>query len=140
MKLWETQEFLLRFLTKFEERDLLRKGLSPKGRLRRVGILDGTYMGGHWLVTLCLAGRINYPVRVRRCASKGEEQKVAREMMVEATAELGELRPDLWLLDGLYFNANTIKIAQAQGAEVLFKFKEPEFRIVTTEAQNLFQH
>jgi hypothetical protein len=136
----EVQAFLLQFLSRFEERDLLRKGLSPKGRLRRVGILDGTYMGGHWLVTLCLAGRINYPVMVRRCANQGQEQKVARTMMVEATAELGELRPDLWLLDGLYFNANTIKIAQAQGAEVLFKFKEPEFRVVTADAQNLFQH
>ena len=63
----ETQAFLLGFLHRFEKYDLLRKRLSSKGRLRRVGILDGTYMGGHWLVSLCLAGRINYPVMVRRC-------------------------------------------------------------------------
>ena len=66
LRLSETQEFLLQFLAGFERRDLLRKRLSSEGRPRRVGILDGTYMGGHWLVTLCLAGRINYPVMVRR--------------------------------------------------------------------------
>ena len=140
LKLSEAQEFLLRFLARFEERDLLRKRLSSKGRPRRVGILDGTYMGGHWLVTLCLAGQINYPVMTRRCANQGDEQTVARRMMQEATVALGEQRPDLWLLDGLYFNANTIKIARQQGAEVLFKVKDPEFRTVIADAQNLFQH
>ena len=136
----ETQEFLLEFLPRFEKRDLLRKRLSPNGRPRRLGILDGTYMGGHWLVTLCLAGRINYAPMVRRCENHGDEQTVARAMMVEATEVLGELRPELWLLDGLYFNRNTIEIAAEQKAHVLFKFKDPDFRTVAADAANLFQH
>jgi hypothetical protein len=131
---------LLRFLPRFESHDLLRKRLCPKGKKRRLGILDGTYMGGHWLVTLCLAGAINYPVMVRRCKRHGEEQTVARELMSEASRELADLRPDLLLLDGLYFNVNTIEIAQAQSAQVLFKVKKPESRTVTADAQNLFQH
>jgi hypothetical protein len=53
---------LLGFLPKFEHHDLLGKRLSPKGPARRLGIRDGSYMGGHWLVTLCLSGRINYPL------------------------------------------------------------------------------
>jgi hypothetical protein len=136
----EMRRFLLKFLPRFEHHDLLRKRLTTRGKKRRLAILDGTYMGGHWAVTLCLVGAINYPLMVRRCKGRSEEQKVARELMVEATRELGDLRPDLWLLDGLYFNANTIKIAQAQGAQVLFKVKEPEFRVVTADAHNLFQH
>ena len=136
----ESQAFLLSFLPKFERHDLLRKSLSPKGKLRRLGILDGSHMGGHWLVTLCLSGLINYPLMVRRCASQGEELGVARQMMQTAGRILGKLCPQLWLLDALYFNTNTIQIARAQKAHVLFKFQEADFRQVTQDAQNLFQH
>lgn len=133
-------QFLLGFLARFERRDLLRKRLSQEGKLRRLGILDGSYMGGHWLVTLCLAGKIDYPVMVERCENKGQEQAVARQMMREAPRVLGEQRPELWLLDALYFNRNTIAIARGQQAHVLFKFKQAEYRTVTADAQNLFQH
>lgn len=136
----EGERFLGSFLCAFERRDLLRKRLSSTGRARRLGILDGSYMGGHWLVTLCLAGKINYPVMVQRCQSQGEELVVARRMMGDAVRELGPQRPELWLLDALYFNMNTIKIAREQKAHVLFKFKQADFRSVTADAQNLFQH
>jgi len=132
--------FLLGFLPRFEQKDVLRKRLSSKGRLRRLGILDGSYMGGHWLVTLCLAGKIDYPVMVERCRSKGQEQAVARQMMRAAPKALGTQRPELWLLDALYFNVNTIAIARTQGDHVLFKFKDADYRTVTADADNLFQH
>ena len=130
----ESQAFLLSFLPKFEHHDLLRNRLSPKGKPRRLAILDGSYMGGHWLVTMCLPGRINYPLMVRRCQSQGEELQVARQMMQESGSILGELRPQLWLLDALYFNTNTIKIARDQTAHVLFKFQQADFRQVTQDA------
>jgi hypothetical protein len=136
----ESQAFLLSFLQKFERHDLLRKSLRPKGDPRRLGILDGSHMGGHWLVTLCLPGTIAYPVMVRRCQSQGEEQGVTRQMMRVAASILGKLRPQLWLLDALYFNTNTIKIARGQRAHVLFKFKEADYREVSQDAQTLFQH
>jgi hypothetical protein len=136
----EGKQFLLGFLPRFERRDLLRLRLSPKGKLRRLGILDGSYMGGHWLVTLCLPGKINYPVMVERCNSKGQEQAVALQMMREAPKRLGDQRPRLWLLDALYFNTTVIRSARAQRADVLFKCKDAEYRTVTADAQNLFQH
>ena len=135
----EGKRFLLGFLARFERRDLLRTRLSQKGKLRRLGILDGSYMGGHWLVTLCLPGRINYPVMVERCR-QGQEQTVARKLMRLASRLLGKLRPELWLLDALYFTTKTIAIARRQGAHVLFKFKQADYRTVTADAQNLFQH
>jgi len=135
----EGKRFLLGFLARFERRDLLRTRLSQKGKLRRLGILDGSYMGGHWLVTLCLPGRINYPVMVERC-QQGQEQTVARKLMRQASRLLGKLRPELWLLDALYFTTKTIAIARRQGAHVLFKFKQADYRTVTADAQNLFQH
>jgi hypothetical protein len=140
LKPQESQAFLLSFLQRFEHQDLLRIPLRPKGRPRRLGILDGSHMGGHWLVSLCLPGLIAYPLMVRRCESQGQEQRVARQMMRAASRILGKLRPELWLLDALYFNLNTIKLARAGKAHVLFKFKDPEFREVTKDASNLFQH
>ena len=136
----QVKQFLFGFLQRFEQRDLLRKRLSPKGRLRRLGILDGSYMGGHWLVTLCLAGKIDYPVMVERCDNQGHEQRVARKMMQAAAKLLGTLCPELWLLDALYFTTNTIAIARGQHAHVLFKFKDADYRRVTADASNLFQH
>lgn len=136
----EAEAFLLSFLPKFERYDLLRKPLGPQGQPRRLGILDGSYMSGHWLVALCLAGRINYPLMLRACQSQGEELRVARQMMQESERILGKLRVQLWLLDALYFNTNTIKIARNQKAHVLFKFQQADFRQVTQDAQNLFQH
>ena len=55
----QVKRFLLGFLQRFEHHDLLRTRLSPKGKLRRLGIRDGSFMGSHWLVTLCLAGKID---------------------------------------------------------------------------------
>jgi len=91
-------------------------------------------------VTLCLAGVIAYRVMVRRCESQGQEPGVARQMMRAARRILGKLRPQLRLLDALYFNTNMIRIARDQKAHVLLKFKEEDFREVTKDAQNLFQH
>ena len=136
----QVKRFLLGFLERLEHHDLLRKRLSPKGRLRRLGILDGSYMGGHWLVTLCLAGVIDYPVMVERCYNQGQEQLVARQMMKAAPKVLGKQRPELWLLDALYFTVTTIAIALGQKAHVLFKFKDADYRTVTADASNLFQH
>jgi len=136
----EAEGFLLSFLATFEAHDMLRKCLSPGGRPRRLGILDGSHMGGHWLVALCLAGVISYPAVIRRCLKHGDELGVARKLMGEAPTILGDLRPELWLLDALYFNEKTIRIAREQQTHVLFKFKEAEYRVVTMDAQNLFEH
>ena len=136
----EVKKLLESFLPLLEKRDLLRKCLSVGGRPWRLGILDGSYMGGHWLVTLCLAGKIDYPVMVERCHNQGQEQPVARKMMRAAAKVLGKLRPELWLLDALYFTVNTIAIARRQGSHVLFKFKDADYRTVTADAANLFQH
>jgi len=140
LKYGEVERFLLGLLTMFERRDMLRKRLCEGGRLRRLGILDGSYMGGQWQVTMCLPGKIAYPVMVRGYHNQGKELEVARQMMADAPAVLGEAKPELWLLDALYFNTNTIKIAREQGAQVLFKFKDADLRTVTKDAENLFEH
>jgi hypothetical protein len=136
----QVKQFLLGFLQRFEQHDLLRKRLTPKGKLRRLGILDGSFMGGHWLATLCLAGKIDYPVMVERYHNQGHELTAALKIMKEAAKVLGKLRPELWLLDALYFTKTTIAVARRQHAHLLFKFKNADYRTVTADASNLFHY
>jgi len=136
----QMESFQRSFLPTFEERDLLRTQLAVGGRLWRLGILDGSHMGGHWLVSLCLAGVINYAAMVERAENHGAELTVARGLMQRAAKVLGKALPQLWLLDALYFNVTTIRLAHRQGSTVLFKFKNAELRTVTKDAQNLFRH
>jgi hypothetical protein len=136
----QVKQFLLGFLQRFEQHDLLRKRLSPKGKLRRLGILDGSFMRGHWLATLCLAGKIDYPVMVERYHNQGQELPAALKVMKEAAKVLGKLRPELWLLDALYFTKTMIALARRQHAHLLFKFKNADYRSVTADASNLFQY
>ena len=56
--------FLLGFLKVFEKEDLSRKKLTQEGPYRRIGIVDGSFMGSNYLVTLNLSGKIDYPAMV----------------------------------------------------------------------------
>ncbi len=132
--------FLLSFLPWFERHDLLRKQLAPGAPPRRLGILDGTYMGGHWLVSLCLPGKINYPPIIRRCLTQGQELTVAHRIIEQVPQLLGAQRPKLWLLDALYFTRSTFHLVRNQDAHLLIKAKDAEFREITKDAANLFAH
>lgn len=132
--------FLLSFLLSFEKENLLRRSLVRGGTYRRLGILDGTHMGGHWLVALCLSGKINYPALTRPYSKKGDELATARKIISESKKILGPCSPELWLLDGLYFNKNTFRDVRNQDSHLLIKVEKANFREVLRDAQNLFQH
>jgi hypothetical protein len=132
--------FLMSFLLTFEKENLLRRQLVAGGTYRRLGILDGTHMGGHWLVALCLTGKINYPALTRPYRKKGDELATSRKIIEESKKILGPSSPDLWLLDGLYFNKNTFKDVRDQHSHLLIKVEKAHFREVLQDAENLFQH
>ena len=136
----QSSSFLMSFLQPFDQKNLLQRQLTPTSTARRLGILDGSCMGGHWLVALCLSGKINYPALTRAYRKKGDELSVAREIIQEAPKLLGPSSPKLWLLDGLYFNKTTFNLVRNQGAHLLIKVEKPDFREVLCDAQNLFQH
>jgi len=131
---------LLSFLMSFEKEELLQRQLVAGGTYRRVGILDGTHMGGHWLVALCLSGKINYPVLTRPYQKKGDELATSRKIIKDSRKILGPTCPNLWLLDGLYFNKNTFKDVRDQNSHILIKVEKAHFREVLQDAENLFQH
>ena len=131
---------LLSFLITFEKENLLQKQLVAGGTSKRLGILDGTYMGGHWLVTLCLSGKINYPALTRPYRTKGDELATSRKIINDSRKILGPTCPNLWLLDGLYFNKNTFCDVRNQHSHLLIKVEKAHFREVLRDAENLFQH
>ena len=136
----QIRAFLLSFLPEFEQQDLLRRPVVPGGPLRRIGILDGSYMGGHWVLSLCLSGAINYQPLIRCYLNQGQELTAAYRLIAEAPQLLGTITPQRWLCDAKYFTKNTFDLIHNQQAHLLIKLKEAEYREVTSDAENLFLH
>ena len=140
LKPWQSRQFLQSFVERFEELGLLEKALEPGGVPQRIGILDGSVMGGHHHVTFCLHGSIDYPFIIEDQGKRGKELPTALRVLKEAHAWLGPRFPNLLLCDSLYFNANSFKSAREKGAHILIKSSSPEFRTVLQDAQFIFEH
>jgi hypothetical protein len=125
---------------RFDQLGLLDKALEPGGTPRRIGIIDGSVMGGHHHVTFSLHGSIEYPVLVEDQQRQGKELPVALELIKEAHERLGNCFPDLILADSLYFCESAFKTVRSNGAHLLIKGSNPEFRAVLQDAQFLFEH
>ena len=136
----QSEQFLNSFVDRYEELGLLEKALEPGGTPRRIGIIDGSQMGGHFHVTFSLHGSIDYPCMVEDQGKRGKELPTALRMLNKAHAWLGPLFPDLLLCDSLYFNVNTFKNVRKKGAHILIKCSSPDFRTVLRDAQFLFEH
>jgi len=136
----QTKVFLLSLASHFDRLGLLEKTLEPGGTPRRIGIIDGSVMGGHYHVTFSLHGSIDYPVLIEDQQRHGKELPVALELIDTAHEQLGDCFPDLILFDSLYFNANTFRKVRSKDAHLLIKGSNPEFRAVLQDAQFLFEH
>jgi hypothetical protein len=130
----------LRLLPRFERARLLQHSLAPGGPARRIGILDGSFMGGHWLSALCLVGKIVFPALLQPRSSQGDELAASLALLKRAKASLGCSFPKLWLLDALYFSSPVFQRFRSLGAHLLIKIKDSEYRVVTKDASNLFTH
>lgn len=136
----QIRALLLALTPKFQSQNLLRRRLAPGAPARSLGILDGSYMGGHWLSALCLVGKINYPALIWPLGNRGAELAMARPAIKEAKTRLGSAFPELWLLDALYFTQNVFQQITSEGSHLLIKLKDADYRTVTRDAANLFQH
>lgn len=134
-------EVLLSLCDPLERLHLLRRRLVPDGPLRRLGIIDGSFMGGHYLVSAALLGSVDYPVAIERCAGRGHELRAAYRLVRTLSRLLGRCAPGLWLFDGLYITANTFETVRSHDAHLLVKCGDnPEFRDILRDAQALFTH
>jgi hypothetical protein len=134
----QVQRFQRAFLPVFEQHSLAKRELVPGGKARRLGIIDGSCMGTHYLSMLDLCGKTDYPVMFLPYDKQGKELPTSRLLLRQAKTTLGSQFPELLLLDGEYFTKNIFDEVAAAKASLLIKSKEP-FRDVHQDAQLLFQ-
>ena len=141
----ESRKALLAPCASLNAKGLLQRQLSPESAPRRLGVIDGSEMGGHYLVAALLCGRVNYPVLAEPCKGRGHELKTAQSCLPTLAHQLGPCAPDLWLFDALYFNRSTFKTVRDLGAHLLIKYSSHDdrvdtklFRDVLEDANRLF--
>jgi hypothetical protein len=140
LKLSEAEAFLRSSYTLFKELGHDKVTLAPGAKPRRVGVMDGSFMGGHYVCALALVGAgMTYPWEVRPCPGRGHELSVAKAM-IRSLPDDQFLRPfDLLLYDFLAFNAPFITAARQKGLHVLIKGSNPKFRDVLKGALATFE-
>jgi hypothetical protein len=134
----QLQQFQRSFLGTFEHHHLAKRELVPKGMARRIGIIDGSCMGTHYLSMLDLCGKTDYPVMFLPYDKQGKELPTSQRLLQLAKTTLGAQFPDLLLLDGEYFTRNIFTEVAACNAHLLIKSEQP-FREVHRDAQLLFR-
>lgn len=134
----QVQQFQRAFLGMFHQHGLAKRELVPGGKARRLGIIDGSCMGSHYLSMLDLCGKTDYPVMLLPYEKQGKELPTSQLLLRQAKTTLGSQFPELLLLDGEYFTKNIFNEVTAARAHLLIKNKEP-FRDVHQDAQLLFQ-
>ena len=132
----EAESFQGSFLKLFEEENLSRIQLTEKGKYRRIGIMDGSQMGNHYVEVLTLLGKTDYPVMVVNSEKRGKELPSAKLLLKQAHEKLKANFPQLFLLDSLYFNKHTFQdILTNYNSHLLIKSEETSFREVLREAK-----
>jgi len=98
-------------------------------------------MGSHYMVTLNLSGKTDYPVLVEECEKRGKELPTASVLLRDAKKLLGSSFPELILEDSLYFNKPHFDLVRMElGAHLLIKSSDPSFREVLKDADLLFRN
>ena len=136
LKEQEVETFQSSFLKLFEEENLSKIQLTEKGKYRRIGIMDGSQMGNHYVEVLTLLGKTDYPVMMVNSEKRGKELPSAKLLLKQAHEKLKESFPQLFLLDSLYFNKHTFHdIVTNHKSHLLIKSEDPTFREVLREAK-----
>ena len=141
----DSRQTLLAALSPLNKKGLLQRRLAPQGPSRRLGVLDGSQMGKHYLVAALLCGQLNYPVLTEPCKGRGHELKTTQHFLPILHQLLGSSAPQLWLLDALYFNQPIFRTARDQLQHLLIKYSPQQdevdtklFRDVLEDARALF--
>jgi hypothetical protein len=122
----DSRQALLAPPTTLNNEGLLQLRLAPNGPSRRLGVIDGSQMGDHYLVAALLCGQLNYPVPAEPCKGRGHEQKTTQALLPIIHQMLGPAAPQLWLFDALYFNQPIFRIVAEQQAHLLIKYSPHE--------------
>ena len=118
----------------------MEKALEPSGAPRRFGIIDGSVMGTHHLVTFSLHGSIDYPILVEDQKKRGKKLPTAMRILNETHRRLNRSFPELILCDSCYFNKKAFTNVRSKGSHILIKSSQLGFRKVLQDAQYDLEH
>jgi len=91
----DSREALLAPLITLNKEGLLQLRLTTKGPRRRLGVIDGSQMGDHYLVAALLCGQLNYPVLTEPCKGRGHELKPTQHLLPVIHQLLGPAAPEV---------------------------------------------
>lgn len=136
----EAQAFLQSYYGLVKELGQDKVVLAPAAKPRRVGVVDGSCMGGHYVCALALVGKdMTYPWEIRLCPGRGHELSTAKSIIRSLPDDQFQRPFDLLLYDFLAFNAPFIKEVRQKGLHILLKGSNPEFRDVLKGALATFE-
>jgi hypothetical protein len=136
----EAQAFLQSFSGLWKESGRDKLILAPGAQPRRIGVADGSCMGGHYVCALALVGQnATYPWEFRNCPGRGHELATAKSIIRSLPDDQFKRPFDLVLYDFLAFNAPFIKEVRPKGLHILLKGRNPEFRDVLKGARATFE-
>jgi hypothetical protein len=102
----EAQAFLRSYYSLFKEGGHDKVILAPAATPRRLGVIDGSCMGGKYVCVLALIGKdMTYPWEITLCPGRGHELSTAKSMIRSLPDDQFKRPFDLLLYDFLAFNA-----------------------------------
>jgi hypothetical protein len=115
-------------------------GVEVRGRKRRVGVVDGTFIGGQWMSVLVEVGKIPVPVSAVRYPKRGKELVASHALLRHIRRQEGPGCFDLMLYDGLYANEPMWLVSEAIGVKAVVKLKpeEADRLLILKDARGLF--
>ncbi len=129
--------FAKHIVGELDRRHMLCSRFVHGGPARRVAIVDGTYMSGHWMSVACLTGSLTIAPLVAHMRGPGHELQKSR-LLIKKLPSLGRAAPQLLLLDALYFDTTTITVIRRLGIHVLIRGESMTHRTVVADAANQF--
>jgi len=109
------------------------------GRKLKAACVDGSMFGGFYGCVLQSLGEANLLLDMEPTTGKGKELPTTRTLLERVFHDYGDGFVDLFLLDGLYKDKNTINLILSHKSHVLVKTEETRLSIIK-DADGLFTH
>jgi hypothetical protein len=115
-------------------------GVEVNGRRRRVGIIDGSFIGGQYMSVMVEAGEIPAPVSVVRYPKRGKELVASGALLRHLAKQEGRGCFDCALGDGLYANEPFFAACEEAGVKAVVKLKpeEADRLLILKDARGIF--
>jgi hypothetical protein len=115
-------------------------GVEVGGRLRRIGVIDGSFIGGQYVSVMVEPGEIPVPVSVVRYPKRGKELVASGALLRHVVRREGRGCFEYVLNDGLYANEPYWATCEGAGVKAVVKLKpeEADRLLILKDARGIF--